>query len=306
MRQGRGGSRCGRSSIVSLEASLSVSLCARSVSMVSPAFVQVESILMRSIAVSLTQEDFLDISLSLKDDVAKMRKVCHILTCRESRSDSLFLPQRDRIRKSLQTGFFSKKSAASAPASPIVPPARRTPYALSETDGSASEVDTDVLSSHEDHPTVSPRMRRLSLDPVVLLESRRPFWSSREGKEVSKSAATSRDPSPLGRALSVLSAGGRRPRRKPKIPKPTREQHAYVDKVLATIPGPSPSPLPAQLRWAQPNKGDKVTTATQSLSQLQLQNALQDQAATDLYECFIGVSPLFSSSDDQYLTIPFP
>lgn len=234
---------------------------------------------------SLTHEDFLDLSLSLKDDTTSRVR------------------RRDRIRKTLQAGFFSSKKTAEASktlASPQLPTAPLRPIiSLSEAEASLSEAENDSLTDSERLANVSRLSRRKSLDPASLREARKPFWS------VGGGAPHSRDPSPSGgsglsRALSIMtgssvpSARPSRPRVKPRIPKPTAEQSAYIRRVLAEVPGPSPSPLPLQLRWAQPGVPStvpatpvNVSPATQSLAQLQLQSTV-DQTLTDLYECLRG------------------
>ncbi|KAM0746913.1 cysteine proteinase [Meredithblackwellia eburnea MCA 4105] len=231
--------------------------------------------------VSLTREDFMDLSLSLKEDPAKLRK-------------------RDRIRKSLQAGFFSKKSStdqsskgsSSGTSSPVLNSSssfiRRETTSLSEAEASTSN--SEFESSNDEGPTPPPggtRSRRNTIDPGMLREpATKPLWASTNGSNGSGSTAASRDASPLGRAFSVISSsrGGRR--KKPKIPKPSAEQLDYIRKVLAEVPGPAPTPLPSQLRVAVPpgTKSDSsVSAATASLNQLKLQSS-QDQQ-TDLYVC---------------------
>ncbi|KAL8287010.1 hypothetical protein RQP46_004016 [Phenoliferia psychrophenolica] len=237
--------------------------------------------------VSLQREDFMDLSLSLKDDSAKLRK-------------------RDRIRQSLRLGFVKKSSAdssktssaSSTPSRPGLPRRETTSLSEAEASASASESDFDSESNDETSPesrAAQARTRRKSLEPGLLRDGpRRPLWASANGS----GSNISREHSPLGRALSAISHSGRSgsgsgrssSSRKPKIPKPTAEQLAYIRKVLAEVPGPAPSPLPSQLRFAQP-PGQRTTTTTatdessaaqQSLSQLNLQD---DSASTDLYAC---------------------
>ncbi|KAK4701629.1 hypothetical protein P7C70_g4601, partial [Phenoliferia sp. Uapishka_3] len=236
--------------------------------------------------VSLTREDFMDLSLSLKDDSSKLRK-------------------RDRIRKSLQAGFFSKKSNAdkatatasdSAPARPGLPRRETTSLSEAEETASGSDFESETSSSPDLERLAAAtrdRSRRKSLEPGHLQPRvpGRPLWigastngsgstvsTSRSGSQVSSS---SRDVSPLGRALSAMKKPSKRT---PRIPKPTEEQLAYIRKVLAEVPGPAPSPLPNQLRWAQP-PGTKTDQGppTQSLAQMKLQS--DDATSTDLYAC---------------------
>jgi hypothetical protein len=157
---------------------------------------------------------------------------------------------------------------------------------LSEAEASASasgsEVDSDIA---DDLLTrTQSASRRKSLDPAQLSESKRPAWAS-------STHLASRDPSPLGRAFSMMSSGSSHPTRrktiKGKIPKPTKEQLAYIRKVLADVPGLAPSPLPSQLRWAKPpgEKGSETSKATESLAQLKIQSVASESANTDLFEC---------------------
>ncbi|GAA5988749.1 hypothetical protein JCM10908_006155 [Rhodotorula pacifica] len=269
--------------------------------------------------VSLTKEDFMDLSLSLRDDTGnKMRK-------------------RDRIRRTLQAGFFGRKSGkassgddskAGSDASVKKAPngVGRDRASQSETDGSASASEADEtdedhirpagLRAHADldgsHAT-SVRSRINSLDPAKLSrEGGKPHASS---LPVPAHSSRDRDPSPLGRAISILSQGSHGEghghhhlfHRRPKIPKPTPEQVSYIKKVLVDIPGPASASNPslAGLRVAHPpgsrpsSSGtdagavsDGASSAASSLSQLNLNGqspaprpavSWQD---TDLFECF--------------------
>ncbi|BGP34519.1 hypothetical protein JCM10296v2_006341 [Rhodotorula toruloides] len=279
--------------------------------------------------VSLTKEDFMDISLSLKDETTnRMRK-------------------RDRIRRTLQAGFFSRKSGKSTASSgddssskepPSIKTApngvRRERVSLSENEGSASPSEAD--ETDEDH--IRPRMdrtagggarsRRNSLDPSRLSrETARETSLQVPGERSAATRNSSRDASPLGRALSVLSNGSgekdaQHPsssyhghghhghqhhfhfHRRPKIPKPTPEQVAYIKKVLVDIPGPSATQgLPPGLRVARPpgssapppvpaptgtptHSQDSVISTTSSLSKLRIAAAAVEWQNTDLFECF--------------------
>ncbi|SCV67680.1 BQ2448_5291 [Microbotryum intermedium] len=216
--------------------------------------------------VSQTTEDFMDISLSLRDDVTqKMRK-------------------RDRIRRTLGAGFFGKRSdsndsVASEPSNSKASTTASKPrvsITLSETKASTSASETE-----ESDAEVEARSRRASVDTSTLPTQQKYAGWAVGGPSLS---SKSRDPSPLGRALSVLSSRSgdvsRRRSRKGKMPKPTVEQIEYIRKVLVEIPPPTPS-LPPQLRFARP-PGSKATpapaTTTTSVS--------NEQMSTDLYECF--------------------
>ncbi|BGP50791.1 hypothetical protein JCM10450v2_006717 [Rhodotorula kratochvilovae] len=268
--------------------------------------------------VSLTKEDFMDISLPLKDETgSRMRK-------------------RDRIRRTLQAGFFSRKSgknsgsdadsssAAAATALKKAAPngVRKERVSLSENEGgsaSASEAD----ETDEDHArpvvqsaAVAPRSRHASLDPAQL--SREAARATLRPEAQERSAASSRDPSPLGRALSVLSNGSSQGgattahahhhhhhfHRRPKIPKPTPEQVRYIKQVLHDVPGPEAlggattptGSMPAGLRVARPpgsptpdlasSSSSSAEGAAAALSKLRMTGAAADWQQTDLFECF--------------------
>ncbi|BGP19117.1 hypothetical protein JCM10213_005642 [Rhodosporidiobolus nylandii] len=258
--------------------------------------------------VSLTKEDFMDLSLSLKDDTGnKMRK-------------------RDRIRRTLQAGFFSRKSGRGSSdksgdevkqAPNGIPKHPRS--SLSETEASASDSQADETDEDHIRPAAlggKPRSRGTSLDPTKLTRD-----SAMSGLRPDSAAALrhhsqpgpshgSRDPSPLGRALSVLSRGSDgnpHSHRRPKIPKPTVEQIAYIKQVLVDVPGPAVPSLPAGLRVARPpgssqpsssspaqgggsgNASDaaSISSTTSSLARLRLANTpAVDWQNTDLFECF--------------------
>ncbi|GAA5825583.1 hypothetical protein JCM3770_006894 [Rhodotorula araucariae] len=273
--------------------------------------------------VSLTKEDFMDISLPLKDETGnRMRK-------------------RDRIRRTLQAGFFSRKSgkasgsdvdSVSSAATPKAAPngVRKERASLSENDrgrSSASEADetdedlalparTAAVTAAEGDAGVAPRSRHASLDPAQLTREAARATLRPDPRE--RSAASSRDPSPLGRALSVLSnesSQGGHPHhhyhgphfhRRPKIPKPTPEQIRYIKQVLHDVPGPetlgggaaSPAPggMPAGLRVARPPgsaapdasaSSPSADGAAAALSKLRLSGrGAADWQHTDLFECF--------------------
>ncbi|BGP26857.1 ubiquitin carboxyl-terminal hydrolase 16/45 [Rhodotorula toruloides] len=276
--------------------------------------------------VSLTKEDFMDISLSLKDETTnRMRK-------------------RDRIRRTLQAGFFSRKSGRSTASSgddssskepPQIKSApngvRRERISLSENEGSASASEADETDDDRIRPRMDrtagggARSRRNSLDPSRLSrETARETSLQVPSERSGETRNSSRDASPFGRALSVLSNGsGDRDassshhrghhghhhhhfhfHRRPKIPKPTPEQVAYIKKVLVDIPGPSATQgLPPGLRVARPpgsaappaipaptgtpaHSQDSITSITPSLSKLRIAAPAVDWQNTDLFECF--------------------
>lgn len=271
--------------------------------------------------VSLTKEDFMDLSLSLRDDTGnKMRK-------------------RDRIRRTLQAGFFGRKSgktssgddsgAASGSSVKQAPNGvARSRASQSEFEGSESPSEADETDEDHIRPaglrakgdldgmhTTSVRSRINSLDPSQLSRAgEKPHASS---LPVPAKSGRERDPSPLGRAVSILSQGSHGEghghhhhlfHRRPKIPKPTAEQVAYIKKVLVDIPGPASvaNGPPAGLRVAHPpgsrpssSNTDAGTTSDSgtssvatSLSQLDLSAPIQAPKPvvswqdTDLFECF--------------------
>lgn len=168
------------------------------------------------------------------------------------------------------------------------------------------------------------RSRRNSLDPSRLSrETARDTSLQVPGERHTETRNSSRDASPLGRALSVLSNGsGERDghhsstshhghhhhfhfHRRPKIPKPTPEQVAYIKKVLVDVPGPSATQgLPPGLRVARPpgsvapppaiptptgtptHSQDSISSTTSSLSKLRIAAPVVDWQNTDLFECF--------------------
>ncbi|KPV73906.1 uncharacterized protein RHOBADRAFT_54494 [Rhodotorula graminis WP1] len=291
--------------------------------------------------VSLTKEDFMDISLPLKDDTGnKMRK-------------------RDRIRRTLQAGFFSRKSgkasgsdadsssSAAALKTSSLNGVPKNGRSYSENEGAAaaggggSASASEADETDEDHirppghahgnglgpvnaaqqSGALPRSRHASLDPSQF--TRDTARSSLRPDSAVSSAATSRDPSPLGRALSVLSNGSSQGgsgshghghhhhhhfSRRAKIPKPTPEQVRYIKEVLHDIPaaeamlGGSSTPagsLPPGLRVARPpgssgavpssaptSDASSVDSARSSLAKLRIANGAADWQHTDLFECF--------------------
>ncbi|GAA6007104.1 hypothetical protein JCM10207_001509 [Rhodosporidiobolus poonsookiae] len=257
--------------------------------------------------VSLTKEDFMDLSLSLKDDNGnRMRK-------------------RDRIRRTLQAGFFSRKKGDKSSGKESGDDVKQAPngvsrterVSLSENEGSASaseadETDDDRVRAGQGAGLAKQRTRHLSLDPTT--SSRESARALLRPDSAAGSARASRDPSPLGRALSVLSRGSEGGshhhhflHRRAKIPKPTKEQIAYIKKVLVDIPGPAPPSLPPGLRVARPpgsspaaspqppsspalgaGGDDGVSSAASSLTNLRLSAPAPsvDWQGTDLFECF--------------------
>ncbi|GAA5825818.1 hypothetical protein JCM11251_000013 [Rhodosporidiobolus azoricus] len=277
--------------------------------------------------VSQTKEDFMDISLSLRDDTGnRMRK-------------------RDRIRRTLQAGFFSRKSGRGSGSNkesgdevkqaPNGVHHRSSGTSLSETEGSGASA-SEADETDEDHirPAHLPAIasangsgsRHNSLDPSkATREEVRNSLAPPEAAGTHRSHSTPvsshglRDPSPLGRALSVLSRGSEGAghqhghfHRRPKIPKPTKEQIAYIKQVLVDVPGPdaaaptlppglrvarppgsagssaanSPQPASSPINPSSPNAD--VSSTTSSLSKFRLQNAAPsvDWQNTDLFECF--------------------
>ncbi|GAA5995963.1 uncharacterized protein JCM10292_004858 [Rhodotorula paludigena] len=270
--------------------------------------------------VSSTTEDYMDLSLPLKDETGnRMRK-------------------RDRIRRTLQAGFFSRKSGKNtSDADDSQPQIKQAPngirperISLSETEGSASASEAD--ETDEDHirpatlrasgAAAAARSRVHSLDPSQL--TRETARSSLRPPEV-KGSGTTREPSPLGRALSVLSQGSDGGHhhhhhhyhfhRRPKIPKPSKEQIAYIKKVLVDVPGPQDGStvpgLPPGLRVARPpgsvqapphhssastpasSSTDSLNASSASLAKLRLSGGVAPAPAssvdwqnTDLFECF--------------------
>ncbi|GAA5884144.1 hypothetical protein JCM3774_004553 [Rhodotorula dairenensis] len=270
--------------------------------------------------VSLTKEDFMDLSLSLRDDTGnKMRK-------------------RDRIRRTLQAGFFGRKSGktssgddstAGSGSNPKQAPNGVLRSRTSQSEFEASESPSEADETDEDHirpaglrakgdldgsHTTSVRSRINSLDPSKL--SRVDGTPHTSSLPAPTHPGRERDPSPLGRAISVLSQGSQGEghghhhlfHRRPKIPKPTAEQIAYIKKVLVDIPGPASAanaPL-AGLRVAHPpgsrpassgtdtgaTSDGGTSSAAASLSQLNLSAPIPAPKSvvawqdTDLFECF--------------------
>ncbi|GAA5973137.1 hypothetical protein JCM11641_006287 [Rhodosporidiobolus odoratus] len=253
--------------------------------------------------VSLTKEDFMDLSLSLKDEQGnKMRK-------------------RDRIRRTLQSGFFSRKSGRGSgkesgddvqQAPNGIP--RRTHSSLSEAEGGSSPSEADETDDEHIRPAHlhngsanggPSTSRHNSLDPSKLSREstqslRPPEASGTSHRSASNpSSRPSRDPSPLGRALSVLSRGSDQSHhhfhRRPKIPKPTAAQIAYIKQVLVDVPAPAAQGMPPGLRVARPPgstapqpSSPSVDSTSSSLSNLRLNGSSSsvDWQNTDLYDCF--------------------
>lgn len=237
-------------------------------------------------AVSLTHEDFLDISLSLKDDEGnRSRRVSLVISAPRVSAERDLALQRDRIRKTFGGGLFSSKKSASGN-SPV-----RAVSSLSEAEAEAStesELDDHTDSERSGHS--SNLFRRKSLDPAALNDARRPFWSTKSASREPSPSSSVRQSSSLSRATGATA--------KPKIPKPTAEQSAYNRKVLAEVPGPVPGALPPQLRWSIPGVPSTAPSSSsassvappappvRSLSNLSIQDRNVDQTSTDLYECF--------------------
>ncbi|GAA5886814.1 hypothetical protein JCM16303_005714 [Sporobolomyces ruberrimus] len=226
--------------------------------------------------VSLTKEDFMDLSLSLKDESGtRMRK-------------------RDRMRRALQSSFSRKKTGSESASSDNNSKdelSRRTSQSENEATTFQSQSDADETDEEKIRPLSGgkPRSRHNSLDPTRLSRS--------SLKPHDSSARSSRDPSPLGRALSRVShsSNGSRhhhfPRHgKGKIPRPTPEQIAYIRKVLVDVPGPTPS-LPPGLRVSRPPGStpstDSLSSTTSASSSSTSRKLLDvDWQNTDLFECF--------------------
>lgn len=213
--------------------------------------------------VSLTNEDFLDISLPLHSGASKSRK------------------RADKLRRTLQGGLFSKGSAE--------PPAKQRsasqPEAakLSESEAgstSASEIESDTESKSQ------PRRRLFSRSAATSRDA------SPGAAPPSATASANASNGTLARKFSMLSAssassatGSSKPSwrsRSRKIPKPTPEQLEYISRVLREIPGPGVRPYPPQLRVAQP-PGAADSPAVDSLVALQERIAHHEQTSTDLY-----------------------
>ncbi|GAA5968122.1 hypothetical protein JCM3765_005857 [Sporobolomyces pararoseus] len=231
--------------------------------------------------VSLTKEDFMDLSLSLKDESGtRMRK-------------------RDRVRRALQSSFSRKNKGSDSASSDTNNSgkedlSRRT--SLSENEASGAQSEADETDEEKIRPLSGgkPRSRHNSLDPSRLSRS---SLKPPEHKHSASSNRSSRDPSPLGRALSNLSHGSNGSRHhhfhrhgKGKIPKPTPEQVAYIRRVLVDVPGPTPS-LPPGLRVARPPGENPSTDSLSSLASTSSSSATRskfdvDWQNTDLFECF--------------------
>ncbi|KAK4050070.1 hypothetical protein OIV83_003640 [Microbotryomycetes sp. JL201] len=206
-------------------------------------------------------EDFMDISLSLRDDAGNKTK------------------RRDRIRKmfgkrSSSPGSSSKSNESSANES------GRPYFSLSETEASSS---ASELESDDDR---KPRSRQESIDPQRLSGK---SWLG------GRSASRAREASPLGRSGSLLSSSASESKSsssrksKPKIPRPTAEQVAYIRRLLVEIPAPSKDPLP--IRIARPpgsaapsadSSSSSIPSLTNSMASLRVSS---EQMSTDLYEC---------------------
>lgn len=207
--------------------------------------------------------------------------------------------QRDRVRRALQSSFSRKNKGSDSASSDANNSGKEDLYrrtSLSENEAAGSQSEADETDEEKIRPLSGgkPRSRHNSLDPSRLSRS---SLKPPEHKHSSSSARSSRDPSPLGRALSNLSHGSNGSRHhhlhrhgKGKIPRPTPEQVAYIRRVLVDVPGPTPS-LPPGLRVARP-PGE--TQSTDSLSSLASSSSAStprskfdvDWQNTDLFECF--------------------
>ncbi|GAA6063870.1 hypothetical protein JCM10212_003606 [Sporobolomyces blumeae] len=236
--------------------------------------------------VSLTKEDFMDLSLSLKDETGtRMRK-------------------RDRVRRALQSSFSRKKSGTDSAGSDSnsTKPSKEESYrrvSLSENEASQSEADETDEERIRPLSGGKPRSRHNSLDPTRLSRSSLKPVDPRDFS--SSSARSSRDPSPLGRALSHIASHGSNGRGhhhfhrhgKGKIPRPTPEQVAYIRRVLVDVPGPTPT-LPPGIRVARPPGQPAPTPSSDSLSSVNSSSSVSlskrapnvDWQNTDLFECF--------------------
>ncbi|KAM0788248.1 hypothetical protein ACM66B_001399 [Microbotryomycetes sp. NB124-2] len=213
--------------------------------------------------VSRRTEDFMDISLSLRDDAGNKTK------------------RRDRIRKmfgkrSSSPGSSSKSNESSANESP------KPYFSLSEAEASSS---ASELESDDDR---KPRSRNESVDHQRLSAQGKSWLGGRAGSRV-------REASPLGRSGSLLSSrtsdtkSSSSRKSKPKIPKPTSEQVEYIRRLLVEIPAPSKDSLP--IRIARPPGSSAPSTDSSASSLPSLTNSIAslrvspEQMATDLYEC---------------------
>ncbi|KAK4058334.1 hypothetical protein OIO90_000491 [Microbotryomycetes sp. JL221] len=219
--------------------------------------------------VSRRTEDFMDISLSLRDDAGNKIK------------------RRDRIRKMFGKRTGSPGASSRSNESSANESSSRS-YSLSlseaETSSSASELESDDERKS--------RSRHGSVDQSRLSAPVKSGWLS------GRAASRTRDASPLGIngsrgsiTSSATNGSGTSNRRskKPRIPKPTGEQVAYIRRLLVEIPGLSKDPLP--IRIARP-PGSSVPSAESSSSSLPALNESMaslrvspEQMATDLYEC---------------------
>lgn len=216
--------------------------------------------------------------------------------------------QRDKIRRTLRAGFFSKQSGNSSSkdssSAASSESGRRQPISLSENEASssASEFDSDDDANAPDGLAAlanGGRSRHNSLDPSKLgARGGRPWTPASPN---ARNSSQERSRSPLGRALSVLSSTsgsqrtGASTTRKPKIPKPTAEQVAYIRRLLVEIPGASSTPLPIRVsrppgQGVTPSSASTTSSVSSSSSMSQSMASLKlagpDQRTTDLYECF--------------------
>ena len=239
----------------------------------------------------------MDLSMSLKDESGtRMRKVSSALAIQSTNlADQPPALQRDRVRRALQSSFSRKKPSTDSAGSDSSK--KEEPYhraSLSENEGSASQSEADETDEEKIVPLSGgkPRSRHNSLDPTRLSRNNLKPSDARQ----SSSARTSRDPSPLGRALSHVSHGsnGGRPHfhrhGKGKIPRPTPEQIAYIRRVLVDVPGPTPS-LPPGLRVARPPAPTPSSDSLSSLASTSSSSVSKrvpevDWQNTDLFECF--------------------
>ena len=235
--------------------------------------------------ISLTREEFMDISLSLKDDQSRIRK-------------------RDRIRKTLASGFFSKKSGSDAKQSKDSRQGPHVAASISDEEGYSASSDDEFDVTEADLNRTKSRSN--SLDPSSN-QTRRP------NNLFAMSSIPRRDPSPSGinRALSVLSGRSSQPgstktggssRLKPRIPKPSAEQVAYIRTALAEVPGPGPNPALANLRVANP-PGSQTSLASRSsngsVPQARWVGAGPDPNTTDLFDSFRQFTAVESLEGDN-------
>ncbi|GAA99746.1 uncharacterized protein L969DRAFT_48794 [Mixia osmundae IAM 14324] len=173
------------------------------------------------------------------------------------------LRRRDRIRQLLGRSANSGSEKDKSPA-----------ITYSETEASGGE---DTLLSQPDED--ARVRRRKSLDPAML-NSKRHTWL-----KPSSANSASREPSPS--RTEHQHHEKHRSRKAAPIPRPTREQSAYVKELLRDLPKTAILPLHG-LRIAQPNGPAEVRAASSSNPGIhpgpKLSHIAKEQMHTGLYE----------------------